>query len=187
MNLDTHLVHIRLVSITYGIGLYRAVFQFYTIGDSLHILLAHISVEPHMVYLFLDKLRVRQFRCKVAIVRQQQYAGRVAVETSHRINPFGTSVTHDIHHRESSLWIVRCSHTILRFIQQYVNLAFQSHHLATKCHRIITGNLRSQFGHGNPVDQHFSGLNKFVGLTTGTDLRKHDTGKLYIRCIKGYL
>ena len=166
VNLDASLIAVGFGGVAYGIGVDRTILKLDTVGDTLHIVLGYIAVAPYVVYFFLDKLRMRELGCKIAVVGEKEHAGGVAVETADRIDAFVASTFHQIHHSETSIGVVACGNAIFRLVEQDVAFTLHGHYLFIVFHYIAVGDFGAEFCHDLAVDFHQTLLDEFVGLTT---------------------
>ena len=130
MDFDSSLILVAVVDIAYGIGMYRTVLKLYAVGETLHVVFRNVLVGPYLIYFLLDKLRMSQLGCQIAVVCKKQHAGCVAVKSSHRIDAFFAGVLHQIHNSQPSVRVLACRHAVFRLVEQDVALVFKSHYLA---------------------------------------------------------
>ncbi len=164
MNLDTGLIAVSIGRIADSVGMDRPVVELYTVGYTLHIVLADIFVAPYVINLLLHILRMCQLGGEIAVVGKQKHTRSVAVETTHRVYALGACALHYIHHRQTAVGIIGCGDAILRLVEQDIAFALQSHDLVVEFHYIVVAYLCSEFGHDLTVDLNQTFLDKFVGL-----------------------
>ena len=165
MDFNTYIILLILVSIADSICMNLTIVQLNTGSNLFHICLCQILVQMHMIYFLFQILGMSQLRSQITIVGKQQHTGRIAVQTAYRINALGAGILYQIHYRATRLRIVGCSHRIFRFVQQYVNFAFDADCLIMELHFVTTFDLGSQLGYDNTVYRNYTSCNKLIGLT----------------------
>ena len=161
-----YLVFVDLGRITDSIGVYVTVFEFYTVGNALHIFFGYIFIEPYVVNLFLDEFRVRQFRGQIAVVGKLEHSGGITVEASDGINPFGTCIFYDVHDRKTALRVVRRRYAVFRLVEQNINFMFGQYDFIVVSNDIVAGYFGALFCDDFTVDLDFSVLDKLIGFST---------------------
>ena len=134
-------------------------------NDSL-VHLVQISIQRNGIDLLLMELRVRQFGSQVPIVGEEEDAGRVTVQTSHRIDTLSTGVTNDVDHRVTLLGIIRGGYRILRFIEEDIDLSLTTNRLVMETDIIGRKHFNTQVISGYTIDGDYACLNKIICLTT---------------------
>ena len=166
VDLNAHLAVVVLVGVFNGVGMHLTILQLNAVGNLLQVFNCHVLVEEYVIHLLLQELRMRQLAGQLAVVGEQQYAGGVAVETSHGIDALGAGVLHNVHHGLALLGIVACGHAVLRLVEQDVYLLLNGHRLVVELHLIGALHLCAQFGHHLSVDGHLTLLDVLISLTT---------------------
>lgn len=169
VDLNTHLGLVVLAGVADSVGMDLTIFQLKAVSDLLHILDRHVLIQPDMIDLLLLEGRMCQLGSQVAIVRQQQHTGRIAVQTTYRIDTFLASVLHQVHDSQTLLRIIGGCHTVLRLVQYDINLALDLDLLVVEYHDILTSDLRTQLCYHYVVHLDRTFLDKLIGLTTGTN------------------
>ena len=70
-----------------------------------------------MVDFLLLERRVRQFRSQIAIVRQQQYTGRVTIQTADGVDTFMAGIFDKVHDRSAILRVIDGGHAVFRLVE----------------------------------------------------------------------
>ena len=137
MDFDSRLVLVVVVDVTNCICVDWSVLKFDAVGKLLHIVFSDVLVGPHLIDFFLHIFRVSQLRSQVAVVCEQKHASSVAVKASYRIDALLASVLDDVHHRETSVWIVACSDTVFRLVEQDIAFVFERNHLVVVFNHVV--------------------------------------------------
>ncbi len=169
VNLYAGLVTVGLSRIADRIGVDRPVFELNAVGDTLHVVLRDILVTPYMVNLLFHISGMGEFRGKVAVVGQEKHPGRVTVETSHGIYAFVARSLDEIHHCRTAIGVIACSDAVFRLVKQDVTFAFERYNLFIILNNVAVADLCSELSDYLTVDLHKTLLDKFIGLTAGTN------------------
>ena len=169
MDLDAGLVAVGFGGIAYGVGVDRAVFKFDAVGNALHVVFRNVSVAPYVIYLFLYVFGVGELRSQIAVVCEQEYAGSVAVETSHRIDSFGACAFDEIHDSHAAVGIVAGGNAVFRFVEQDVALALHGNNLFIIFYYIVVADFCAEFRNYLSVYLYKSLRDKLVGLAARAD------------------
>ena len=151
-----------------GIGDDTLVVQYDTGANDRLIYLVQLLVKRDGIDLLLVKLRMGQFGCQVSVVGEQQHTRRVTVQTTYRIDTLGAGRTNDIDHRVTLLRVIGRGHRVLGFIKQDIDLAFPTNGLIMEAYVIRRKHLHAQTIRHLTIDRDHTGLDKIIGLTTGT-------------------
>ena len=166
MYLDSNLFLVVLIGIFNRIGVDFAVFQLNSGGNLLQVVFRNNLIEPNMIDLLLQELGMCELAGQISVVSQQEYASRIAVQATHRIDSFGASVLYKVHNYLALLRIVAGCHVIFGLVQQHIDLLFERNRLIMELDFVGTEHLRTQFGDNVAVYADHSGLNELVSLAT---------------------
>ncbi len=98
-----------------------------------------------------------KLRSQIAIIGKQQHTCGIEVKTAYRIDALTTGVAYQIHDGLTALRILAGSNSILRLIEQYINLALQAYWLLIEENLVLTGYLGTELSNHLTID-----LNKAV-------------------------
>ena len=169
VNLDAYLFLIGIAGILDGIGLDVTILQRDAFSYLLHVVSRYSLIEMHMIDFLFQELRMRQLRCQVSVICQEQHTRSVTVQTAHRIDAFRTSPLDEVHHRFALLRIITGGDIILGFVEQYVDLLLQCYGLIMEANLIGTHHLGSQLVDNLAVHLDYASLYELVSLATAAD------------------
>ena len=132
MNLDADLLAVSLACVIDSICMNLSVFKFDACCNLMNVSSRNVLVEPNVINLLLEELRMRQLGSQLAIIREKEHASRVSVETTYRIDAFATSALHKVHNGLAILRVVACGHIILGLVQEDINLLLYANKLVVE-------------------------------------------------------
>ena len=128
--------------------------------------LFQLAVERNGVDLLLVELGMGQLGCQITVIGEQQHTGRVAVETTYRVDALGTGVTDDINDRMTFLRVISRGDGVLGFVEQNIYLALTANRLVMETDIIRRQHFDAEVIDGHPIDGDDTCLNEIICLTT---------------------
>ena len=103
---------------------------------------------------------------QITIVGKKQYASRIAVKTTHRINTLRASVLYEINHSMTLLRIIRGSNCIFGFIQKNIHFLLATNRLIMEFHLIGRKHLCTKLAYDHTINGNHTCEDKIISLTT---------------------
>ena len=169
MDFDTNLLLVSRASIIDGVSMDFTVFQSDAFGNLAHIGSCYILVGINMIDFLLQEFWMSQLGSQITVVGQKKNTGRIAVQSSNRINAFATRAAYQIHNGLAVLRVVACRYVILWLIQQYIDFLFNVDRLVVEFDFIGTFYLGSQFCNHFTIYANHTGCDELICFTTRAD------------------
>jgi hypothetical protein len=151
----------------------HAVVELHSLAQRTQHVLARTPADLGLVDLLDLVARVGEPVRERAVVREQERAGRVGVEPSHRHDT--RALRHELDNRGTALWIACGRHDACRLVQEQIGEPLQRHRRTVDLDAVVRLDKRVQLTRLS-VDEHAARLDQIVGATT-----RRDTGPGEIR------
>ncbi len=144
MYLNSHLGLVT-VYVRQGVCVDHSVIQVNSLENLVKISLVKISVQEHVVDLFLVIRRMSELFSHVSVIGKEENACGIPVKAAYRINSLRALTGNQVHNGFAGVRIVRCGNAVFRLVHYDVNLLLTLDNLAVEADLVCLEHLGSKF------------------------------------------
>ena len=174
MDFDAHFPVVVRFGVLQRVGGDEPVAEFDAGEDGFAVFFLEVAVEVDLVDFLLVVGRVREALGHLAVVGEQQDAGRVLIEPAYGEYPY-RRLADQLHDRLLGVGIAGRGHIAARLVHHDVHLLLAFETLTVETDFVgVDVDLAAQFRHDLAVDGHYARENEAVGFAAGADARIGD-------------